>query len=75
VGCGKIKKKGLIMATLVARNANVAMVALTVGYGGVCSLKEYGVRRSVLCWYVWQEPVFRRSEDVFTYDLVNKEIV
>jgi hypothetical protein len=33
-------------------------------YGGVW--RESGVRRSVLCWCVWQESGFSRREDVFT---------
>jgi hypothetical protein len=37
------------MATLVARNANEAMVTPVVGSGGVCVWRESGVRRSVLC--------------------------
>jgi hypothetical protein len=43
------------VATLVARNANEAMVAPTVGPGGVC---------------VWQESGFSRCEDVFTFKFV-----
>jgi hypothetical protein len=39
------------VATLVARNANEAMVALAVGCGGVCVYRGSGVRRSVLCWF------------------------
>jgi hypothetical protein len=34
-----------------------------------------GVRRSVLCWCVWQESGFSRREDVFTFDLVHKGIL
>jgi hypothetical protein len=45
----KIEIKVLTVATLVARNANEAMVALMVGSGGVCVWRESGVRRSVLC--------------------------
>jgi hypothetical protein len=33
---------------------------------------ESGVRRLVLCWRVWQECGFSRSEDVFTFNLVLK---
>jgi hypothetical protein len=51
------------VATVVARNANDAMV----GSGGICVRRESGVRRSVLCWCVWQEPGFSRREDVFTF--------
>jgi hypothetical protein len=37
-----------------------------VGSGGVCVLRESGVRRPVLCWCVWQEFGFNRREGVFT---------
>jgi hypothetical protein len=46
-----------MMATLVARNANEQ------GYGVAFG----GVRRSVLCWYVWQERGFSSREDVSTF--------
>jgi hypothetical protein len=45
---------------VVARIANEAMV----GSGGVCVWWESGIRRSVLCWCVWQECDFSRREDV-----------
>jgi hypothetical protein len=54
---------------LVARNANETIVAPVVGSGGVC-VWECGVRRSVLCWCVWQESGLSRREDVFTFNLV-----
>jgi hypothetical protein len=53
------------MVTQVARNANEAVMAPMVGYGGVCVWREPGVRRSVLFWCVWQECGFGRLEDVF----------
>jgi hypothetical protein len=61
------------VATLVARNANAAMVVPMVGsaFGG--SLK-FGVRRSVLCWCVWQESVLV-VVDIFTFNLVYKKII
>jgi hypothetical protein len=34
---------------------------------------ESGVRRSVLCWCVWQEPGCSRREDVFTFNLLKTE--
>jgi hypothetical protein len=64
-----------MMATLVARNTNEVMVAPVVGSGGVCVWRESGVRRSVLCWCVWQESGFSHREDVFTFNLVYKEIL
>jgi hypothetical protein len=59
------------MATLVARNANEAVVGVwrSLRLAGVWSL---GVRRSVLCWCVWQESGFSRREYVFTFYLVHK---
>jgi hypothetical protein len=62
------------VATLVARNANEAMVAAMVGSGGVCVWQESGVRRSVLCWCVWQESGLSRREDVFTLNLLKINI-
>jgi hypothetical protein len=44
-------------------------------YGGVCVWRESGVRRSVLCWRVWQESGFSRSEDVFRFNLVYEDIL
>jgi hypothetical protein len=43
------------LATLIARNANEAMVANMVGSGGVC---------------VWQESGFSRCEDVFAFNFI-----
>jgi hypothetical protein len=54
------------VATLVTRNSNEAMVAPAVGSGGVCILRESGIRRSVLCWFFWQESGFGNGEYVFT---------
>jgi hypothetical protein len=63
------------VATLVTRNTNEAMVAPTVGSGGACVWRESVVRRSVLCWCVWQEFGFSRREDFFTFNLPRKEIL
>jgi hypothetical protein len=60
------------VGTLAARNANEAIVAPVVGSGG--SLKSV-VRRSVLCWFVWQESGFSRREDVGTFDLLCKDVL
>jgi hypothetical protein len=35
-------------------------------------LAESGVRRSVLCWCVWQESGFSSREDIFTFNLLFK---
>jgi hypothetical protein len=43
--------KVLTVAGLVARNAKDAMVARVIRYDGVCVWLEYGVRRSVSCWF------------------------
>jgi hypothetical protein len=45
------------------------MVMPMVESGGVCVLRESGVRRSVLCWCVSQESGFSHREDVFTFNL------
>jgi hypothetical protein len=47
-------------------NSNEAMVE----YDGVCLWREYGVRRSTLCWWVLQESGFSSPEDCFTSNLV-----
>jgi hypothetical protein len=66
------KIKFLTVATLVARNANEAIG----GGGGGLALSAFGgnlqsgVRRSVLCWCIWQESGFSRLEGVFTCNLV-----
>jgi hypothetical protein len=60
----------LTVATVVVRNANVAIVAPEVGSCGVCVRRESGDRRSVLCWCVWQECGFGRREDVFTFNAI-----
>lgn len=41
--------------------------------GEVCVWREYGVRLSVLCYYVWQESDFRLCGDVYTFNLVYKD--
>jgi hypothetical protein len=64
----------LMVATLVARNSSEAMVTPMVGYGGVCDWRESEVRRSVLCWCLWQESGFSRREDVFSFNLVYEDI-
>jgi hypothetical protein len=58
----------------VIKNANEPMVLPAVGSGGVCVWHEYGVRRSVLCWCVWQKCGFSRCKDVFTFNLNNVNI-
>jgi hypothetical protein len=59
--------------TLVGRNADEAMVMPMVRSGGICVWRESGVRGSVLCWCVWDESGFSRREDVFKFNLVEKE--
>jgi hypothetical protein len=63
------------VSTLAARNADDAVLGrvLSVRLVGVYIL-ESGVRRSVLCWCVWQESDFSRPEDVFTFNLLRKDI-
>jgi hypothetical protein len=39
-----------------------------VGSRGVCVWRESGVRRSVLCWCIWQESDSSHREDVFTFN-------
>jgi hypothetical protein len=58
-----------------ARNANEDVVAPMVGSGGVSVWRVSGVRRSVLCWCVWQESGFSCREDVCTFDLLQKDIL
>jgi hypothetical protein len=48
----------------------MAMVAHTVGSGGVCVWQESGVRGLVLCQRVWQESGFSHHEDVYTFNLL-----
>jgi hypothetical protein len=50
------------------------MAAHMVGSDGVCVWRESGVRRSVLCWRVWQESGFSRREDVFTLKSIYMEL-
>jgi hypothetical protein len=69
-----MRNKLLSVVTLVARNSNEVTVAPMVGSGGVYVCLGSGVRRSVLCWFVWQESGFSRREDVLTYNLLRKEI-
>jgi hypothetical protein len=66
-----------MVATLVARNANEGMAEPMVGSGGVCVWCEFGVlsQASVLCWCVWEESGFSCREDVFTFNLQNKEML
>jgi hypothetical protein len=60
VPCRRNRNQILTVATTVARNANETIVTPMVGSGGVC---------------VWQESGFSRREDVFTLDLLYKEIL
>jgi hypothetical protein len=69
--CRKKLKSILMVASLVARNANEAVV----GSGRVCVWCESGARWSVLCWCVLQEFGFSHREDIFTYNLLYKEIL
>jgi hypothetical protein len=46
-----------------------------VGFGRICFRRQSGVRLSVLCRCVWQESGFSCREDVFTFNLVYKEII
>jgi hypothetical protein len=63
------------MVTLVARNVKVAMVmvvvVLMVLSGGVCIWRQSGVRRSILCWFVWLEPRLNRLGHVFAFNLLH----
>jgi hypothetical protein len=43
-----------------------------VGSGRVWVSRKSGVRRSVLCWCLWQEPGFSHREDI-TFNLLYKE--
>jgi hypothetical protein len=51
------------------------MVAPVVGSGGVCVWQESVVRLPVLRLRVWQESGFSQCEDVFTFNLLYKEIL
>jgi hypothetical protein len=73
VRCGTNQSYFFTVATLVPISGNEAMVAPMVGAGGVCVWRECGVRRSVLCWCVWQESGFSRREDVFAFILLYKK--
>jgi hypothetical protein len=63
------------VANLVARNANLAEMTSKVWSGRICVWRESGVRRYVLCWCVRQESDFICHEDVFTFNLVYKELL
>jgi hypothetical protein len=45
-----------------------------VARGRVCVWQEYRVRRSVLCWCVWEESGLSGSENVLTCRLDFKEM-
>jgi hypothetical protein len=62
------KTELLTVAALVTRNASGAVLAPMAqsSFGGNL---ESAVRRSVLCWCVWQESGFSRHEDVFRFNL------
>jgi hypothetical protein len=64
-----------MVATVVARNANEAMVVLVVASGGVSLRRESAVKLWVLCYCAWQESGFNRRENVFTFNLLLKETV
>jgi hypothetical protein len=46
------------------------MMAPVVGSGGFCVWREAGVRRSVLCWCVWEESGLSDCQYVFSH-LIN----
>jgi hypothetical protein len=48
-----------------------ALVAPTMGFGGVCAWREYGVRRSVLCCCIG----FSLPAGVITLNLLHKYIL
>jgi hypothetical protein len=75
VQCGKSWKQVLTVANVVARNANEATAEPMVENDGVCFLPKSGDKRSVLCWCIWQESGFSRREDVFTSNLLYKEVL
>jgi hypothetical protein len=64
--CGRNLNKVLKVVTLVARNANEAMLAPMVQCGGGCSSHESEVKQSVLCWRVWDKSGFSHSENFFS---------
>jgi hypothetical protein len=55
-----------------SKNENEIMMTLVVGSGGICGWREPGVRQSILSLYVWQESLFGRRKDVFTFNLLFK---
>jgi hypothetical protein len=65
------------LVTLAARTANGSMVTLIVVTDGVCFWRESGVSSQAFfsCWYFWQGSGFSRCEDVFTCNLVYKDIL
>jgi predicted neutral ceramidase superfamily lipid hydrolase len=64
------------VATLVAKNANNAVVARIVGSGGVCIWLEYEVRRSVLCLCflagIWLQSLLMFSRLIYVIKKFNK---
>jgi hypothetical protein len=67
----------LTVATLVSRNANELMVAQRGGSGGVYVWWKPVVWCQVVGFVlsVWQKSGFSRREDVFTFNLVKKEVL
>jgi hypothetical protein len=66
------KDQVLTVATLEARSANEAIVDPMVGSAGVYVWREYGVRWSVLRWFVWWESGSSLCEGVFTLNPLKK---
>lgn len=58
-----------------SKNINKPMVATVLVSGGVCGWREFGVKRSVLCWCRWEKSGFSRHDDVLTFNLFKKEMV
>jgi hypothetical protein len=59
----------MTVATLVARNANEALLASVVGSARNLLLAGVWSQAVVLCWCVWQESGFSRGEYVFTFNI------
>jgi hypothetical protein len=58
------------LVTLVARNVNEAVVALNRRSGEIYIWEDSGFSQSV-----WEESGFSHHEDVFTFNLIYKEIL
>jgi hypothetical protein len=73
----RIKKGVLRVATLVARNANEAMVAPVVGSGGVNVWRDSGIWSQAVSFVLvrLEESGFSRREDVCTFNFLYKKTV